>query len=344
MRKPSKKSIEIRRFILRNILAYPRDITARVMSEYGISRPAALRHVQKLIDAGLLIAHGTTRDRSYELLPLLNETFTVRLTPDAEEDHIWRHLIRPMLHNLPENVMDICEYGMSEMINNAIDHSGGSRASIRVRQTAAMIEFMLVDDGVGIFHKIQRELDLDDPRQAILELAKGKLTTDPERHSGQGIFFSARVFDQFVVISQGLFFSLNDLLYADLPDIDMPEYGTAVSMKIGSQSTRTLIEVFDKYASEDMDYQFLSTDIPVQLARFEDENLVSRSQARRLLVRLHEFEHIRLDFKKIDMIGQAFADEIFRVYARKNLQIEITFINANQQVERMIRRARADLN
>ena len=65
----------------------------------------------------------------------------------------------------------------------------------------------LHDNGVGIFKKIQTELRLLDERHAILELAKGKLTTDPKRHTGEGIFFSSRMFDQFDILSGGIFFT-----------------------------------------------------------------------------------------------------------------------------------------
>src|SRR5438067_215023 len=64
----------------------------------------------------------------------------------------------------------------------------------------------LVDDGVGIFEKIRRQCKLDDHRQAILELSKGKLTTDPERHTGQGIFFTSRIFDEFLIRSDHFIF------------------------------------------------------------------------------------------------------------------------------------------
>ena len=41
----------------------------------------------------------------------------------------------------------------------------------------------------------------------------------------------------------------------------------------------------------------------------------------------------------MDTIGQAFADEIFRVYKNKNPDIQIIPINANADVEFMIKRS-----
>jgi anti-sigma regulatory factor (Ser/Thr protein kinase) len=340
MRKPRKQSLEIRNFILENVGAHPKDISAHVSSHFGISRPAVLGHIKKLINDGVLESKGTTRGRRYKLKPLVEETFSFKLSPGTEEDKVWRHLVRPLLSKLPENIMRICEYGMNEMINNAIDHSEGTKATIHIQQSAVNVEFLLHDNGVGIFNKIQRDLGLDEPRQAILELSKGKLTTDPSRHTGEGIFFVSRMFDRFVIYSEGLFYSLSEIGYEDIPDLHDSEPGTKVSMSISLRSKRTSQGVFDRYASEaDDDFSFSKTDVPVSLARFGGDNLVSRSQARRLLNRLHEFRQITLDFTGIDSVGQSFADEIFRVYARNYPDIELSAINTNPGIEKMILRA-----
>lgn len=108
---------------------------------------------------------------------------------------------------MPENVLDIWQYGFTEMFNNAIDHSGGKTISVNLEKTAVNTEIAIYDDGVGIFRKIQAELGLLDERHAVLELAKGKLTTDPARHSGEDIFFTSRMFDDFVILSCGVYFS-----------------------------------------------------------------------------------------------------------------------------------------
>jgi len=75
------------------------------------------------------------------------------------------------------------------MLNNVIDHSRGEKVEIFLERTATSIEILIRDNSEGIFKKIQRELGLIDERQALLELVKGKLTTAPDNHSGEGIFF-----------------------------------------------------------------------------------------------------------------------------------------------------------
>lgn len=339
MRKPRQKSTDIREFILENVSAHHKGISALTSSQFRISRPAVLGHIKKLIKDGLLEAEGTTRARRYRLRLLVDEAFPFNLSPDTEEDKVWRHLVRPLLSKIPENVMRICEFGMNEMINNAVDHSQGTEATIHVQQSAADVSFLLQDNGVGIFNRIQRYLRLTDPRQAILDLSKGKLTTDPSRHTGEGIFFVSRMFDRFAVFSEGLFFSPNDMSDQEISKLQGSGRGTGVSMGISTRSKRTTQEVFGLYTSEDDDdFAFSRTDVPVSLASFGGDHLVSRSQARRLLDRLQGFQRINLDFNGVDSIGQAFADEIFRVFARNNPDIEIPAMNTNADIDRMIRR------
>ena len=78
------------------------------------------------------------------------------------------------------------------MVNNAIDHSGSVQVAVGLIRDALNTSVYIADEGEGIFLKIQRALNLYDPRKAILELAKGKLTTDPVNHTGEGIFFRPR--------------------------------------------------------------------------------------------------------------------------------------------------------
>ncbi|MBQ7159909.1 MAG: STAS-like domain-containing protein [Treponema sp.] len=65
--------------------------------------------------------------------------------------------------------------------------------------------------------------------------------------------------------------------------------------------------------------------------------LTSRSQARRLLNRLEKFSCVIFDFNGVSFIGQAFADEIFRVYRNKNTRTALQYTNTNEQIENIIR-------
>lgn len=339
MKKINEKTAEIRAFILAKIEKHPADLTRITADKFQISSQAVRKHLQALASEGGIDSSGATRDRHYKLKVLDELKVEIPINSDLSEDVIWRQNIRSKLQDVTPNIIGICQYGFTEMVNNVIDHSGGENLLIYLRRTAAYLEMIISDDGIGIFNKISKTLGLDDNIHVILELAKGKLTTDPKRHSGEGIFFTSRVFDDFMIISGNLVFTHtetnNDWLLEENENLHS---GTLVRLRIDPASKRNLKNVFDNYASGE-DYGFSKTHIPVTLARYGDENLVSRSQAKRLLARFERFEEIVLDFHGIEMIGQAFADELFRVFRADHPLVNISYLNANQQVEKMILRA-----
>ena len=251
--------------------------------------------------------------------------------------------VSPALGELPQNVLDIWHFCFTEMFNNAIDHSGGSEILVEIARTAANTQVLLMDNGIGIFRKIQGALNLLDERHAVLELAKGKLTTDPKYHTGQGIFFTSRLVDDFDIHSGGVFFSHTVGRDEDWI-LEKPQQagtvGTAVFLKLDNYSNRTAKEVFDQFSSGS-DYGFTKTVVPVKLAQYGEDKLISRSQAKRLLSRVDLFKLVVFDFEAVESIGQAFADEIFRIFARDHPQIEVVPINANPEVQQMIASARA---
>lgn len=58
-----------------------------------------------------------------------------------------------------------------------------------------------------------------------------------------------------------------------------------------------------------------------------------------LLARVDRFKIVIFDFEGIDQIGQAFADELFRVFNNRHPEIQLYFIKAKPDVEHMIIRA-----
>ncbi|MBI5563126.1 MAG: DUF4325 domain-containing protein [Deltaproteobacteria bacterium] len=332
---------KIRRFIIDNVETHPADIAALTAKTFGITRQAVNRHLLRLAKEGVIRAEGATRAKRYGLKPLLERHFKIAIKPGLREDHIWREDIEPLLKGVKDNVLNICFHGFTEMLNNVFDHAEAQEAEIRLIRYPNKIEMVVHDYGVGIFNKIAREFHLDDERHAILELSKGKLTTAPRGHTGYGIFFTSRMFDLYVISSGKLLLLCgdgHDFLVEKSADEKVTK-GTLISMSINPGSTRTAKGVYDGFA--DVDYGFTKTVVPVALAMHGAETLVSRSQAKRLMYRLDQFKEVLLDFKGIPFIGQAFADEIFRVFANAHPDIDIMCGNANEDVDRIIQITRA---
>lgn len=110
-----------------------------------------------------------------------------------------------------------------------------------------------------------------------------------------------------------------------------------MSINVKFNTTKTPAAVLDEYSS--VDTGFSKTHVPVALAAYGESNLISRSQAKRLLARFECFAEVILDFENVKSIGQGFADEVFRVFALNHPEVHLIPIRANVKVERFIQRA-----
>jgi len=333
---------KIRLRILRDVKHHPADIAKHISKIFSITPQAVFRHIKRLEDEDRLASTGKGKGKRYSLGDFREYKSLFRLSDNFTESAVWRNNYSFIFAELAENIVDICHYGFTEMVNNAIDHSGGTNIYIRAERSSDHIVIAIIDDGEGIFKRIKRLCELNDEREALLELSKGKLTTDPDNHTGEGIFFTSRVFDAFNIVSKGIEFRHNDTDKFDwVIDSSIPEneFGTSVYMRLKRNTGRTIESVFNEFSSGPDEYQFNKTVIPVRLAQYENEKLVSRSQAKRLLVRIEKFQYVIFDFAGVSTIGQAFADEIFRVYAARHPEINLLPVNMEENVKKMITRA-----
>lgn len=331
----------IRRQILSDVMDHSKNISRHIANVFSITLQAVNSHLKRLEQEGWLISEGAGKGKKYFLGDIREHRSLFPLTDKFTEDEVWRNHYSFVVEGLPENIIDICQYGFTEMVNNVIDHSDGKNIYIHVLRNSENIMIYIIDDGEGIFKKLKRLCRLQDERQALLELSKGKLTTDPENHTGEGIFFTSRVFDQFVINSKGIKFSHDDQFEFDYifeTEFSSDETGTAVHMLLKRNTSRTIQQIFDEYAGPD-EYKFNKTVIPVRLAQYGSEKLISRSQAKRLLARIERFQNVVFDFDGVSEIGQAFADEIFRVYAKSHPKIVLLPVKMEMNVEKMVRRA-----
>lgn len=320
------------------VMNTPGSLSAAVSETFGISRARAAAMLKRLTEEGWIVREGTTRPiYRMGVRRCIKKKYKL---PGVDEQLVWERDFQPFF-SLPANIEHICHHGFTEILNNANDHSEGTAVYVAMKQDEKKVSIAVGDNGIGIFTKIATALALPDKRLALLELSKGKLTTDPERHSGEGIFFTSRMFSRFDIVANDLRYTHDESEPFDfIFESDDMINGTIVSMATELESTLTSKAVFDHFASED-DFSFNKTVIPVRLAKLGNENLVSRSQAKRLLQRVENFRTVILDFDGIDEIGQAFADELFRVFANRHPEVMLVETNTMPDVAAMIRRVRA---
>lgn len=323
------------------------DFLKRTAENFGISETSVRRYVKECAKQGIL-----EEDESLPAgwkLRTVSENWELKNDGELEEDSIFWEYIHPYLDGLSDNAKDIWYYAFTEIMNNAIEHSGGSRILFALRQDPLYTEISITDNGTGIFRNIQNYMREKkgvtlDSAQAALELYKGKLTTNPEGHSGEGIFFVSKMLAQFAIWSESTVYAYrcgdrhrfvqSHLIsyYTRLEGI-----GTMAVMKLDNDTKRTSREVFDTYAP--LEEGFVKTEILLrEMCPLGDP--VARSQARRILRRLDEFKEVVFDFRGIDFMGQGFADEVFRVFQNRHPDITLTVVNANASVQGMIRHVR----
>jgi anti-sigma regulatory factor (Ser/Thr protein kinase) len=261
---------------------------------------------------------------------------------DLSENDIYEDAILglPKLKILHENVKSIFDYAFSEMVNNAIDHSQSEKVHVEVEVLGGKLGFRVEDQGIGVFENVKKKRGLNSHYDAALDVLKGKTTTAPDRHSGEGIFFTSKAADRFLLESLKLSLEVDNRL----PDVFLEEVserkGTRVHFEIALDSKRHLNkDVFQPFTVDIDEPAFDKTLVHVKLYRYGTAQ-ISRSQASRLLAGLDKFKTIVLDFERVPSIGQAFADQVFRVFHKKHPEIEIQYANANDAVRYMIERAR----
>lgn len=333
---------EVQEFLLRNVTRHPQDLVTFAAQHFGVTRQATFKVLQRLLETGQVHREGRNRGTNYFLPPLHVQREIVPAS--TEEDVLWRESVAAIVEFLPENIRTIAYHGFTEMVNNVRDHSGSATAIVVLDRDRSKLEIRILDFGIGIFEKIRLYANLENANQAVFELSKGKFTTDPDNHSGEGIFFTSRIFDAFSILSGHLFFS-HDRDQSDwlLASREEPSRGTSIFMRIDPSSTHTTQEVFQRFAAEPDGLDFNKTIIAVKLLENSNEPLISRSQAKRLLQRLSRFREVVLDFSGVESIGQAFADEIFRVFVRQNPEVSLAPVHMHPAVSGMVGRAQRAL-
>ena len=289
-RKLASRTQLIRSYLINCIRnGHRQDLVLVASTAFNISRQSIHKHLSALVKEKRLIATGKTRSRVYALGPVRTHFAQYQLV-GLDEHVVYRNEFSFVFEGLPESVTEIIHYGFTEMVNNAIDHSDGESVIINAERDENKVLIQIIDDGEGIFKRIARIFQLSDPRESILELSKGKLTTDPENHTGEGIFFSSRSFDYYHIRSGDLCFT-HDINYKHdyLLHNDEDIKGTGVLMELAINSKKNLGEIFDEYSGGPDEYRFEKTVVPVRLALYEGETLVSRSPAKRILNRVERF-------------------------------------------------------
>lgn len=319
---------------------HPNELPHLIADRVGISRTTTHKVMKRLVEGQWLVREGTARRPTYRP-GLLRQVVQRYALEGLSEDIPWvRDFSR--YFNLPENVRRIVQHAFSELLSNAIDHSGGSHVTVSLRQTPSHVQLLVSDDGRGLFNKVHEAFQLDDPQLAMLELSKGKLTSQPERHTGRGLFFTSKLADVFDLHANELAFQhrgWDDRGWS--PGRALKRQGTSVYAAFSLDTPLTLDAVTRAYSLNGQGLHFERTVVPLRLMVSTNSSLESRAQARRVAARLDLFRRAEVDFSGVTEVGHSFADELFRVIGSQMPGLDLVPINMSQAVAEMVDSIRA---
>jgi anti-sigma regulatory factor (Ser/Thr protein kinase) len=318
----------------------PEGLDLELALRFGVNRRAARRALQRLAELHWLVIEGGPRRPRYRpgLLRQVVRSYALR---GLEEDIPWLLHFAPFFA-LPPNVSRLVQHAFGELLNNSIDHSDGTQATVSLRQTASHVQLLVSDNGRGLFDRIAETFAIASPALAMLELSKGKLTSQPHRHTGQGLFFTSKLADVFDLHANAAAFQ--QLAWDERgwqPRRALQHTGTSVFASFALDTTRTLESVRGAYSADGSGLALERTVVPVRLITSEQVGLHSRAQARRVGARLHAFVRAELDFGGVPDVGHAFADELFRVLPGETPALDLVPINMSPAVAAMVGSVRA---
>jgi len=342
--------MDIRQIIFKKLKKNKKIKVAEIVKATGFSRAYINRFFQKLKNEGKIVLVGKANTAHYVISDKKTVLKAKKSILKIKRILINKHLSEDFILNeikqgtgifsaLPQNISKILDYAFTEMLNNAIEHSKSEKIEIKIERAKNHILFEVKDRGIGIFNNIMRKRKLKNELAAIQDLLKGKQTTAPKEHSGEGIFFTSKVGDMLIIQSSTKEIIFNNILDDIFIKNITNTVGTKVHFLISLKSKTNLSGIFRKYSEGA--FTFNTTKTKISLYKI-DSDFISRSQARRVLSGLDKFKKIILDFKNVDTVGQAFADEVFRVFKNRYPKISIVPVNMNETVKFMVGRAKKD--
>ena len=329
----------VKNYILRLIKNERKDYVKSTVEAFGISKSSVYNYVKKMETEGLI----EKKDNTYVIK---TQEYRYHLKNDGTlvEDRVYDRFVAQYI-NFPKNVNSIWNYAFTEMMNNAIEHSEAENITVAIYQNFLETQILIIDDGIGIFKNIQRYMkenkgEIISLKECVSLLFAGRFTTAKQYHTGEGIFFTSHIMDEFVIYSDDNYFTRNNFSSSQIEDSDLHkrmsmESGTIVKMTLDNNSKKVLSEVFNTFAP--VEEGFVKTTIPIA-HMFSGGNPVSRSEARRLLECISLFKEIDLDFSGVEEIGQGFTHELFVIGKQKYPSINLKTVNTCRAVEDMIKR------
>lgn len=159
----------INQYILLKIDEKCDGLSKYVSEAFKISTSTVHNYLKKLIEDGIIVKDGKDKYSLKTERSFFSVSNSAAKKPT--EESVFRNTLMPKITDLPSNVKAIWEYSFTEMVNNAIEHSESDNIWILIEKNALNTSVYIMDDGIGVFRKIQEHFDYDSLDDAVIELS-----------------------------------------------------------------------------------------------------------------------------------------------------------------------------
>ena len=272
--------MDIKRTILEILKRKKSVTTADIVNVTGFSRVYINRFFKQLREEGRVALIGKANKARYVLANSnqlqrakkeANRITRTLTNIDLAEDVVLSAIKKEsgIFLNMPNSISDILAYAFLEMLNNAIEHSNSKTVNVEFCRGPKSAFFKIIDKGVGIFNNIKSKKKLKNEKEAIEDLLKGKQTTEPQAHRGEGIFFTSKVATAFTIQSNTKKIVFDNLIKDVFIKDSKPTKGTKIYFSILLDSKNNLREVFNKYSDDS--FKFNKTEVKARLYKSDTE-------------------------------------------------------------------------
>lgn len=307
--------------------------------QLGYTRQAVHRHLRELVNTGELMVSGRARATRYSLPRPQARLHQLDLA-DVDEREVWERVAPELLPpGTTEQAERIARFAVEELVRNAASHSAAATASLQIDSKIDEIRFQLTDEGVGLFTRVRERLGLATQLDALIELSRSPLTTEPRTHLGQGLQLLASACDQLSIEAGGLLWrhdrARDDQLLGEAPR----RPGTRISCVIAADTERIL----EGLLRERLTYQNpLAAMGQVKLLDVGGQ-FMSREEAQRLMAGMERYRVVDLNFHGVTGVGLGFAEEIFKRWVPSHPDTRIQVRGASPVIIGVLKRAGAHL-
>lgn len=225
------------------------------------------------------------------------------------------------IEKIDRNSLSAIEFSLNEVLDNAINHSGTSECFVSIYNTSDVIEFIVIDEGMGIKRSIQKHYpNLRGDINCIKESIKEGVSGTGEYGRGNGLYISCEMAQDagFCTIWSGMgLVQLGENTELRTKKSNIPLGGTYVQLKLDYRKENLLDNALGarEYSPDYIDRQQGDYEEYTIIVKEERSFGGTRESGKKFYTKvlniLESNSSLNIDFEDVSVITSSFADEAF---------------------------------